>query len=76
MEFTPFTLKGRPEQTAYQLNVMLEKLEQMESSIVLKSKGDNVIMVLGEQPINPATNKPWPFGIHTYRKLGDRLEEI
>lgn len=76
MIFTPFTLKGRPEQTAEQLNEMLERLERMRSSIILKSKDDNVIMILGNQPTNPATGKPYSFGIHTYRRLGDRLEEI
>ena len=69
-------LKKRPDQTAYQLNVILDKLETMERSIVLKSEDGSVIMVLGVQPIDPTTNKPYSFGIHQYRVLGDRLEEI
>lgn len=76
MEFTPFMLHGRPDQTAYQLNVILDQLDSMRESIVLKSKDDNVIMVLGNQPIDQSTGKPFSFGIHTYRTLGDRLEEI
>lgn len=73
---TPDMLKKRPDQVAYQLNVILDELDDMKRSIVLKSEDGSVIMILGQQPINPATNKPYPFGIHQYRVLGDRLEEI
>ena len=68
--------KKRPDQTAYQINVILDKLDEMGHSIVLKSEDGSVIMVLGVQPMNPATRRPYPFGIHQYRVKGDRLEEI
>lgn len=76
MEFTPFMLRGRPEQTAYQLNVMLDILDKMKNSIVVKSKDGKNVIIIGEQPINPSTGRSYSFGIHTYRVLGDRLEEI
>lgn len=68
--------KKRPDQVAYQLNVILDELDDMKRSIVLKSEDGSVIMILGQQPINPATNKPYPFGIGNYRVKGDRLERI
>ena len=76
MEFTPFTLHGRPDQTAYQLNVILDRLDDMKNSIVVKSKDGENVIIIGEQPIDPSTGRPYSFGIHTYRVLGDRLEEI
>ncbi len=76
MEFTPFMLHGRPDQTAYQLNVILDRLDDMRNSIVLKSKDGENVIIIGEQPIDPSTGRPYSFGIHTYRVFGDRLEEI
>lgn len=76
MEFTPFMLHGRPDQTAYQLNVILDRLDDMRNSIVVKSKDGENVIIIGEQPIDPSTGRPYSFGIHTYRVLGDRLEEI
>lgn len=76
MEFTPFMLHGRPDQTAYQLNVILDILDNMKNSIVVKSKDGKNVIIIGEQPIDPSTSRPYSFGIHTYRVLGDRLEEI
>lgn len=73
---TPDMLKKRPDQIAYQLNVILDKLDDMKNSIVLKSEDGSVIIILGQQPIDPATNKPYPFGIGNYRVKGDRLERI
>lgn len=75
MEFTPFMLHGRPDQTAYQLNVILDRLDDMRNSIVVKSKdGENVIIIGEGHPIDPNTNKPYPFGIRKYIVRGDRLE--
>lgn len=74
--FDSFMLRKRPDQTAFKLNQMVETLHDMQTSLkVVSGDGENVI-IIGEQPVNPATGKPYSFGIHTYKILGDRLEEI
>lgn len=73
---TPFMLKNRPDQTSYELNQMLDTLNTMKYSINIMSDDSKQLMVIGNQPINPATMKPYSFGIHTYEVKGDRLEII
>ena len=74
--FDSFMLRKRPDQTAYTLNQILDELQGMRKSIkVMSNDGKNVI-IIGNQPINPSTKKPYSFGIHTYRVKGDRLEEV
>lgn len=72
----PFMLRRRPDQTSMELNGMLAKLRSMEKSIKVMSEDKKTLIVIGNQPINPNTGKPYSFGIHTYRTKGDRLEEI
>ena len=55
---------------------MLDKLARMESSIRVTSEDKKSIIIIGNQPVNPSTGKPFSFGIHTYKVLGDRLEEV
>lgn len=76
MSFNSYDLKKRPDQTVYDLNQILLALEQIQSSLRIKSKDGKNVIIIGNQPINPSTGKPYSFGIHTYQVLGDRLEEV
>ena len=75
-KFTSFMLKGRPDQSVDTLNQMIDRLENLENSIRVVSADKKNVIIIGNQPINPSTGQPYSFGIHTYRVLGDRLEEI
>lgn len=76
MSFNSYDLKKRPDQTVYDLNQILLALEQIQSSLRIKSADGKNVIIIGNQPINPSTGKPYSFGIHTYQVLGDRLEEV
>ena len=69
-------LKNRPDQTVRTLNDALEALSAMKKSIKIVSDDNKKVIIIGNQPTDPETGKPYPFGIHTYKILGDRLEEI
>lgn len=68
--------KRRPDQTAQQLNALMKELEGMKNSIKVMSEDGKNVIIIGVQPVNPATKKRWPFGIRTYEVKGDRLEEV
>ena len=74
--FTSWDLRHRPDQTADTLNEMLARLDSLNSSIRVVSKDKKNVIIIGNQPTDPNTGRPYSFGIHTYRILGDRLEEI
>lgn len=76
MYFDSFSLKHRPDQVSYTLNQMLAQLQDMKGSIKVMSEDKKNVIIIGNQPINPSTGRPYNFGIHTYRIKGDRLEEI
>lgn len=76
MSFDPFMLRARPDQTSAELNEMLDRLNALQSSIRVVSKDKRSCIIIGEQPVNPQTGRPYSFGIHTYEIKGDRLEEI
>lgn len=76
MSFNSYDLKKRPDQTVYDLNQILARLDQIQSSLRIKSTDGKNVIIIGNQPINPSTGKPYSFGIHTYQVLGDRLEEV
>lgn len=76
MSFDPFMLRARPDQTSAELNEMLDRLNALQSSIRVVSKDKKNVIIIGEQPIDQATGRPYSFGIHTYEIKGDRLEEI
>lgn len=76
MTFNSHNLKHRPDQTVYDLNEMQKAISSMQSTIRIVSQDKKNVIIIGNQPINPSTGKPYSFGIHTYRVLGDRLEEI
>lgn len=73
--FDPFTVKKRPDQFSYKLNEMRDYLLDMQHSIKVVSKDGKKAIIIGEQPVDPSTGSPYSFGIHTYKILGDRLEE-
>lgn len=72
----PFMLRKRPDQTSYQLNNMISELSMMRKSLRIMSDDRKNVIIIGNQPVNPSTGKPYSFGIHTYEIKGDRLEEI
>lgn len=72
----PFMLRKRPDQTSYQLNNMMSELAVMKKSVKIMSEDRKKIIIIGNQPTDPSTGKPYSFGIHTYEVKGDRLEEI
>lgn len=76
MRFDSWSLKNRPDQTVSKLNEMFDSLNGMKKSIKIMSEDNKNVIIIGNQPINPSTGKPYSFGIHTYQVLGDRLEEI
>lgn len=76
MSFDPFMLRARPDQTSAELNEMLDRLNALQSTIRVVSKDKKNVIIIGEQPVNPQTGRPYSFGIHTYEIKGDRLEEI
>lgn len=76
MSITPFMLRHRPDQTSFTINQLLNKVDSMGGSIKVMSNDKKNVIIIGEQPVNPSTGKPYSFGIHTYKVLGDRLEEI
>lgn len=75
MKFDSFSLKKRPDQTAQALNAMFSNLEQMQQTVKVLSKDRKQVIIIGNQPVNPVTGRPYSFGIHTYNIKGDRLEE-
>lgn len=76
MKIDPFMLRARPDQVSYSINELLSRLDEMNRSVRVMSDDKKNVIIIGEQPVNPATGKPYSFGIHTYEIKGDRLEEI
>lgn len=75
-KFTSGALRRLPDQTVFGFNQLKNGLVAMRSTItVVDNDGKNVI-IIGNQPIDPATRKPYPFGIRKYAVKGDRLELI
>lgn len=73
---SPYGLKYRPDQATYELNQLLNEVGTMKRTIKVMSADKKNVIIIGNQPTNPATGKPYSFGIHTYEIKGDRLEEI
>lgn len=72
----PFMFRARPDQTARQINDAFNQILAMKNTIRVVSRDKKNVIIIGEQPVNPQTGKPYSFGIHTYEIKGDRLEEI
>ena len=72
--FTSYNLRHRPDQTVYTMNKVANKVDQMQATIRLLSEDGKSVIIIGNQPENPTTHKPYPFGIRKYAVKGDRLE--
>lgn len=75
-KFTSGGMRRAPDQTTFRLNEMRQQMEAARSSIRLTSSDGKNVIIMGEQPIDPATGKPYSFGIRKYAVKGDRLELI
>ena len=75
-KFTSNGMRHAPDQTTFRLNEIRQKMEGWRSSIRLTSADGKNVIIIGEQPINPTTKKPYDFGINRYAVKGDRLELI
>ena len=74
--FTSRAMRRAPDQTVYGLNQLAQDIKGIKSSLRILSEDGSVIIVIGNQPINPTTKKPYEFGIKRYAVKGDRLELI
>lgn len=72
-KFTSKAMRRSPDQTVYGLNQLAQNIREMQSSIRLSSEDGSVIIVIGTQPMNPDTKKPYEFGVRRYLVKGDRL---
>ena len=75
-KFTSNGMRRAPDQTVFRLNEMRQSLSRSRSTIAVVSKDGKNVIIIGEQPINPTTKKPYDFGINRYAVKGDRLELI
>jgi len=75
-KFTSNGMRQAPDQTVFRLNEMRQNLSRSRSTIAVVSKDGKNVIIIGEQPINPTTKKPYDFGINRYAVKGDRLELI
>lgn len=72
--FTPGGMRRTPDQTAYGLNELRQEVVAARSSLRITSEDGKNVIIIGRQPIDPSTKKPYPFGIRKYLVKGDRLE--
>lgn len=72
-KFTSQALRRRPDQTVYGLNQLSAEMAAAKSSLRITSEDGSAIIVIGNQPMNPATKKPYGFGVRRYLVKGDRL---
>lgn len=75
-KFTSNGMRRAPDQTVFRLNEIRQHLSRSRSTIAVVSKDGKDVIIIGEQPINPTTKKPYDFGINRYAVKGDRLELI
>lgn len=75
-KFTSHAMRHSPDQTAYGLNELRQEVAAARSSLRIVSKDGKDVIIIGNQPIDPATRKPYGFGIRKYAVKGDRLELI
>lgn len=71
--FTSNAMRRTPDQHAFGLNQLASELEGIKSSLRILSEDGSVIIVIGNQPMDPATKKPYGFGVRRYLVKGDRL---
>ena len=75
-KFTSNALRRAPDQTVFGMNELRQQIAAAQSSLRITSEDGSVIIVIGNQPIDPTTRKPYPFGVRKYAVKGDRLESI
>lgn len=75
-KFTSYGMRKSPDQTTFRLNELRQQMESNRGSIRVVSRDTKDVIIIGNQPINPTTKKPYPFGICRYAVKGDRLELI
>lgn len=74
--FTSRALRKSPDQTVYGLNQLARDAREARSSLRVTSEDGSAIIIIGNQPTNPTTRKPYEFGVWKYAVKGDRLEPI
>lgn len=75
-KFTSKAIRRAPDQTVYGLNQIAQDIKGIKSSLRILSEDGSVIIIAGNQPLNPTTRKPYDFGVWKYAVKGDRLEPI
>lgn len=75
-KFTSKALRRSPDQTIFGMNQLRQEAAAAKASLRLWSEDGKNVIIIGNQPINPATRKPYGFGIRKYAVKGDRLELI
>lgn len=75
-KFTSSGMRRSPDQHTYSLNQLSADIRGMKSSLRITSDDGSAIIVIGNQPTNPTTRKPYEFGVWKYAVKGDRLEPI
>lgn len=72
-KFTSSALRRRPDQTVFGLNQLTAEIKGIKSSLRIVSEDGSAIIVIGNQPMDPATKKPYGFGVRRYLVKGDTL---
>lgn len=75
-KFTSSGMRHAPDQTVYRMNELRQQMESNKGSIRVVSDDRKNVIIIGNQPIDPTTKKPYSFGICRYAVKGDRLELI
>lgn len=75
-KFTSHGMRKAPDQTVFGMNELRQQLAAARSSLRIVSEDGKNVIIIGNQPINPTTRKPYDFGINRYAVKGDRLELI
>lgn len=73
-KFTSHGMRKAPDQTVFGMNELRQQMAAARSSLRLVSEDGKDVIILGNQPIDPSTKKPYAFGIKKYAIKGDRLE--
>lgn len=73
-KFTSSAMRRAPDQTSYGLNQLRQEVAAAKASLRITSEDGKNVIILGNQPIDPSTKKPYAFGIKKYEIKGDRLE--
>lgn len=71
--FTSRGMRQIPDQHTYGLNQLASDIKGIKSSLRILSEDGSAIIVIGNQPMDPATKKPYGFGVRRYLVKGDRL---